>query len=1143
MFKRILLILLIHQVTCNAQVLVTSFPQLNPGGQVHAVVEDTVHNIAFLAGRFNSVGGVPAKNLAAVDLNTYQVLNTFNPIFSMDSSIFSMALFGQDLYIGGDFLEINGNLNANFFAHIRLNFSNGTVYGNYSTNREFFYPNFQANNYGNHGVDQLLIDGNKLFIGHNYLMIDSIQQIHTFPFNYSGISRLDLNTRMLDSFIVSCWNLRDVSNMTVKGDSIYVMQNGPISGVLNGQGLYAFHKINGGCLVRASNINYGTPCGASGNRASYGFFHKSNYYFEPQCTFRMNAFPTGYGYSYVRTDTINFTVNYQTGNAWHSSCTRKYNHYAIGTGNTMNGYQGLDMIDLNTNLLVNWNSGINTSILNYKAISLCRNHLYVSDRSITSVYGQPRRGIAMYCLPPLDPEKFIQKKSTVCRGDSNVVYSVSPNLFASYFQWTYSGSGVSIIGSGNSVTLNFGFNATPGNLSVIPFSECGLPGDTLVLPINFYSMPPLTVLSDTTLNCVRDSVNLLAFAFVSGAQYWWKKPGSTYLPGNVCTANAPGVYYAMIREPIHGCKRIDSVMVLLDTVKPIPMPVSDSVLLNCQPAIAVLQAGALPSNCIVNWHPVNGGPIGANPDTVSLAGNYFCTAVHPVNGCRDSVMVKVIPNTSSPSALISSHPVNTLIIDTLTCSRNQIWVKASSDVASFYAEWRDSNGVVLSNVDSVLITQPGLYTLKISDAQSGCFSVKYFGIESYTTPPLLFLPSPLPLFGCNADSVLLNAASLPHSSALTWYKNFNLIGSNPTWATDTGWYVIKSIRSDNGCAKRDSFFLVKSNSIQVSLGNDTTLCYGDVLTIHPLVSGNQNLLNYYWPDGTTATTFTLAALSNQAIPVTVSLNSTCMGTDTLNIFISPAPTDSIVVTKDCGNVASGQIQVFLSDGNGPYLYSLDNGFTWNANNVFAHVPFGSYTLTVSDHLGCRFQYNTNLDQNSHSASANFLSVSRNRVHDTIVFVDVSNPYPDTIIWHFPQSLLQISSNCRAPFVLLTDTGTFKVVMDAIYDNCILSDSTTINVLPYDSALAGLNNAFGFISFTANPNPSSGLVSVSGKFHAKQDVSLRLYDPDYNLIWNNNFADVNQFQTQLNLNTGSNGVYLLMAVAEFETRWIYLVISH
>lgn len=75
-------------------------------------------------------------------------------------------------------------------------------------------------------------------------------------------------------------------------------------------------------------------------------------------------------------------------------------------------------------------------------------------------------------LLPIRPGDFSSGKATVCQGETGVSYSV-PVIPATTFHWSYSGTGVAIVGNQNSVALDFGLNATSGILSVYTSNGCG----------------------------------------------------------------------------------------------------------------------------------------------------------------------------------------------------------------------------------------------------------------------------------------------------------------------------------------------------------------------------------------------------------------------------------------------------------------------------------------------------------------------------------------------------------------------------------------------------------------------------------------------------------------------------------------------
>ncbi len=63
--------------------------------------------------------------------------------------------------------------------------------------------------------------------------------------------------------------------------------------------------------------------------------------------------------------------------------------------------------------------------------------------------------------------------STVCQGTSNVPYSILAIENATNYIWNYTGTGATIIGTSNSIVINFSNTATSGVLTIVGNNSCG----------------------------------------------------------------------------------------------------------------------------------------------------------------------------------------------------------------------------------------------------------------------------------------------------------------------------------------------------------------------------------------------------------------------------------------------------------------------------------------------------------------------------------------------------------------------------------------------------------------------------------------------------------------------------------------------
>jgi hypothetical protein len=73
---------------------------------------------------------------------------------------------------------------------------------------------------------------------------------------------------------------------------------------------------------------------------------------------------------------------------------------------------------------------------------------------------------------PASPGLFTNGPASVCTGTSDLNYEVTGDASATYV-WAYSGTGATITGTSNAVTVSFSETATSGNLSVMSSNSCG----------------------------------------------------------------------------------------------------------------------------------------------------------------------------------------------------------------------------------------------------------------------------------------------------------------------------------------------------------------------------------------------------------------------------------------------------------------------------------------------------------------------------------------------------------------------------------------------------------------------------------------------------------------------------------------------
>ncbi|GAH60034.1 unnamed protein product, partial [marine sediment metagenome] len=148
-----------------------------------------------------------------------------------------------------------------------------------------------------------------------------------------------------------------------------------------------------------------------------------------------------------------------------------------------------------------------------------------------------------------------------------------------------------------------------------------------------------------------------------------------------------------------------------------------------------------------------------------------------------------------------------------------------------------------------------------------------------------------------------------------------------------------------GCSATDSITITEMPLINVFTGNDTTICYGDVITVNTLVSGGISPYIYFWNTGETSSAINV---SEGVYSVVVTDNLGCEAIDM--ILINENPMLTVNLNNDLkicyGDLAELSAVVFGGDGN----YS----FSWSTGDITSNINAGggTHNVIVTDNIGC-----------------------------------------------------------------------------------------------------------------------------------------------------------------------------------------------
>ncbi|MCB9235969.1 MAG: gliding motility-associated C-terminal domain-containing protein [Bacteroidia bacterium] len=273
--------------------------------------------------------------------------------------------------------------------------------------------------------------------------------------------------------------------------------------------------------------------------------------------------------------------------------------------------------------------------------------------------------------------------------------------------------------------------------------------------------------------------------------------------------------------------------------------------------------------------------------------------------------------TATYNVVIGSHipPTATLGNDTTLCAGDVLTLDATTAGVTYL--WSTN-----ATSATITVSSAGQYWVELDDGT--CTSRDTINVF-YSNPPNLFLGNDTAL--CQGETLILDA-TVGGTATYLWQDN----STNPTFnVTVTGQY---HVTVDSGvCSVADTINVTFDPPPVVNLGNDTTLCQGQNLTLN---AGNPGA-TYLWQDNSTNST--LNATTSGIYWVDVTLLS-CTVRDSITVTFDPPP------TANFGNdttLCQGQtLTLDATNAGATYLWQ-DN----STNATFTVSTAGTYTVTIT----------------------------------------------------------------------------------------------------------------------------------------------------------------------------------------------------
>ncbi|MBN4065740.1 gliding motility-associated C-terminal domain-containing protein [Candidatus Amoebophilus asiaticus] len=584
--------------------------------------------------------------------------------------------------------------------------------------------------------------------------------------------------------------------------------------------------------------------------------------------------------------------------------------------------------------------------------------------------------VGLYLNGPLSQKgipNFVQsyfKKVTsfsnnvVCQGDTTEFFG-SPSWMADTWTWYF---GDSSSGSADTSYLqNPGhvFTAADTFYTTLIISKNTIL-DTVVRTVIVKPIPSLNVGVDTLI-CTGETISL--GQGISADSYLWSTGETT----QTIQVVSQDTYWLTISN--NNCSNTDSVFVEYYQ-KPSENLGNDTAL--CIGQSIVLDAGN--PGAIYLWST------GETSQSIQVdtAGNYWVEIIDSICNTSDSVAIT-----------FSAVPTVNLGNDTSFCDGNSVILDAGNAGASFL--WSTGN-----TTQTIQVASNGNYWVRVDDGL--CVTLDTLNVSILLTPNIN-LGNDTNL--CANQTALLDAGNPAANYYWSTGDTIQIIQIDTT-----GYFWVEVTYGT--CVDNDSISITFYPSPVVSLGNDTTICEGNSITLD---AGNTGA-SYIWSTGYTTQSIQITDAGSYWVEAKI---GNCSHEDTIIISLYPLPV--INLGNDTG-YCSDQV-IILDAGNPGASYLWSTGHTTQSITL---VDTGMYWVEVAGN-NCTFSDTVTI--NIMDAPARELNDYYHICKGDFVMLDAGNP----------GAFYSWSTGDTTKTIVADKGGIYNVVISNTY--CSIDDSTSV----------------------------------------------------------------------------------------------------
>lgn len=573
------------------------------------------------------------------------------------------------------------------------------------------------------------------------------------------------------------------------------------------------------------------------------------------------------------------------------------------------------------------------------------------------------------------------------------------------------------------------------------------------------SLPVAMASASNNLDCNETTATLNTTGSDPGT-YTWSGPGNP--TGANPTVNMPGTYTLTVSSG-NGCTSTQEVTITEDNATPTASIMQPSAI-DCNNSTVSLDGSGSSSGVTYLWST---GETTATTTTNMGAGTYTLTVTNSSNGCTDEVSVVVDDNSTVVTADVD-------VQGQITCANGSVTLSAINVTGSSNPTYSWSNGM---NGQTITVNTPGIVTLTVTDATTGCTGDVMADVTSDTDIPVAVAGVSGEL-NCNNTSVVLSTAGSTTGGNIT----ASWSAADPNNVTTPGVYTLTITNNDNGCESTADVMVIQDADPPVAaIAAPTAIDCNNTNTILDGSSSTGANLSYAWTGQAVGAGATLNATEAGTYTLTVTnMDNGCTDTEEITVVDN---TTTVSVTASVSNdlsclETSATLDVSGGSGSSNPTYSWFDGTNTTNGPTLTTMNPGTYTLTLIDGTtGCQGStevtvlQDTNFPTATVAAPGNLTCITSSITLDGTASTTGNNI---TYSWLFNGTPISGETD---PIISVTNAGDYQIVVTDADNGCEVMSSLIPVILdnntPSASAVAGNN---GVLSCSATSLTIDGTAS-------------------------------------------------------------------